>query len=326
MGGSDPHAVRGRLGRTWRVRPRRNRAGCWCAFELCLSPSRPPPVGARPWTSRDNALSARSLPVDFFCLPWTSSASPGLLLPPLDFFCLPWTSSAAVRCWALPPRRRGSFGGRRLFWWLWTPPVCRRKNQNSVLPPVSLLGDQWTHAPTNAYACGLLPSSPPVSLLGDQWTHAPPTRMPVGYNQCETCPKPSPERHVCRQSQAQVACRYSALLAFLYRTCHFACPGRRLLSVSLRPSGSTVALRPSCEKVGGGRLPCQLFRPQRGYRKDTDDTVRNPHTDQQRHTRFPVGNSDAQGGVPSKRWLGRRRRRRRSGINTPDQDSVLLER
>ena len=127
-----------------------------------------------------------------FFLSWTSSASPGLLLPLLDFFCLSGLLlplCVAGRCPGRSARRTvrsvsqgetghnlqlrwrlraqedagllvvaASFGGRGpppFCWWRWTP--RRRKTKtNSVLPPVSLLGDQWTHAPTNAYACGLL--------------------------------------------------------------------------------------------------------------------------------------------------------------------------
>ena len=120
--------------------------------------------GAAVAYSRDNVMSAVRSPWTSSALFWTSSASSGLLLPLLDFFCLFWTSSAAVpektwpsqQCWEVLPPSCCAGGG--VFWWsLALLGAVGTTKTNSVPPPVSLLGDQWTHAPTNAYACGLLP-------------------------------------------------------------------------------------------------------------------------------------------------------------------------
>ena len=132
----------------------------------------------------------RSLPVDFFSgqcavgrsLP-VASSSPGLLLPLLDFFCLSGLLLPLLdffcRCALL-----GAAPKKTLVFW-WSPPLlvvvgpsllllpallgaAGKTKTNSVLPPVSLLGDQWTHAPANACVCGLLhrpPSSSPSPFI-----------------------------------------------------------------------------------------------------------------------------------------------------------------
>ena len=123
-------------------------------------------VGARSnsvFPSQDRSLSGRgrglfsgqcdvgrSLPVDFFCLSWTSSASPGLLLPlwtssaSLDFFCLFWTSSAAVpektwpsqQCWEVLPPSCCAGGG--VFWWSLALLGAAGTTKTNSVPPPSL--------------------------------------------------------------------------------------------------------------------------------------------------------------------------------------------
>ena len=192
----------------------------------------------------------RSLPV--------ASASPGLLLPLLDFFCLSGLLLPLCVAGRCPQEDAGLLVvvGPSLLLLPALLGAAGKTKTNSVLPPVSLLGDQGTHAPANACVCGLLHRPPSSSLLSyppaleaeqDKRRHAPSLPPPnASPAQRAGAEPPSRAGRAVGSRSGPSHCRYSSA------------SGVSLQGLPIRMSRSQAPPVQPCAPFGP--LPCSWWR------------------------------------------------------------------